>query len=259
VPRAVTLSANAKLNLGLFIKGRRADGYHELETVFYPIPLADELTLMETTGSHPTLVVLGINLPGNPDQNLCIRVWHAIGTIVPKLPPVHIQLVKHIPAGAGLGGGSSDAAHTLTGLNALFELGLTNTQLHQLAVQLGADVPFFLENKPMLATGIGEVLEPINIDLSGYRLEWILPAIHSETALAYKGLDLTQCDPARSLRTHISQPISAWHNGVSNDFEAGVFARYAELAEIKQSLYDRGAVYASMSGSGSALYGIFPA
>lgn len=255
--RSITIQPNAKINLGLFIKGRRPDGYHELETVFYPLLLADELTLTESPATAPSIEVLGIDLPGDPNQNLCIRAWHAIGTIVQELPAVHIHLQKQIPAGAGLGGGSSDAARTLVGLNELFELGLSKEQLHQLAVPLGADVSFFLENRPMLATGIGEVLEPIEIDLNGYRLEWVLSDIHSDTALAYKGLDLTKCDPARSLKARISQPIETWRDTVSNDFETGVFARYPDLAAIKQSLYDRGAVYASMSGSGSALYGIF--
>jgi len=257
----LTLHPNAKINLGLFIRGRRDDGYHELQTVFVPVhDLHDVLTLTATHKvQEPTLTVTGITLTGNVNDNLCMRAWYLLKLRVPELPAVAMQLEKRIPAGAGLGGGSSDAAHVLLGLNELFALGITRAELRQLGLQLGADVPFFIENQPMLATGIGDVLAPIEIPaLQGKRIELVTLNIHSDTAEAYRGLNYDSITRTGDLAELLRAPITEWRNGVHNDFETSVFARFPILAEMKQLLYDRGALYAAMSGSGSALFGIFP-
>lgn len=256
---ALTLTPNAKVNLGLHITGRRADGYHLLETAFWPVhELHDVLTLTPLAAAEPVLELVGAELHGDPADNLVLRAWRALRGVVPTLPAVHIRLEKRIPAGAGLGGGSSDAAHTLVGLNRLFSLGCSSEQLRALALSLGADVPFFIENQPMLATGVGEVLSPLALDLSAYRVELVTPPVHSDTREAYRHLRSEHWSGAKGLAQLLLQPVAQWRDTVRNDFEPSVFARYPELAALKQQLYDRGAVYAAMSGSGSALYGIFP-
>jgi len=257
----LTLHPNAKVNLGLHITGRRADGYHLLETAFWPVhAMADTLTLTElNTAAAPELSLDGLPLTGAAADNLVLRAWHAMQAAEPSLPAVHIALEKRIPAGAGLGGGSSDAAHTLVGLNRLFDLGLSTDTLMRLALPLGADVPFFIVNQPMLATGVGEVLTPLALDLSAYRIELVTPVIHSDTAAAYRHLQREHWSGAVDLGARLGKPVSEWRASVRNDFEPSVFARFPELAALKASLYARGAVYASMSGSGSALYGLFRA
>lgn len=257
MPESLHLRPHAKINIGLFITGKRADGYHNLQTLFYPAPLHDALVLTPIVGDTPTLDVGGIALAGDVQQNLCLRAWQALRQLVPTLPAVHIKLDKHIPAGAGLGGGSSDAAFTLRGLVQLFDLVISKPVLHQLAVQLGADVPFFLYDEPMLATGIGDVLTPFALDLS-YRIQLVTPNVVSNTVEAYRGLDISQCTTNKDLAQLLQLPIAQWRDAVVNDFEPSVFARYPMLAVLKQELYAQGAVYASMSGSGSALYGLFP-
>ncbi len=252
------LFPNAKINLGLLIKGKRADGYHELQTVFIPAPLQDELIILENNSLQtPGISIEGIDLPGIPEENLCYKAWKLIKNIEPTLPAVQFHLIKNIPAGAGLGGGSADAAFTLKGLVQLFELKISKTTLHQLAIQLGADVPFFLENKPMLASGIGEILEPIEISIPG-EIKIITPPIFSDTKQAYRELNYDKTHPTLDLKSVLQQDISEWRNILPNDFEPSVFKRYPELAIIKSELYDQGALYASLSGSGSAVYGIFP-
>ena len=259
--QTLTIYANAKVNLGLFIRGRRPDGYHELQTVFVPVlDLYDVLTLTQTpTVAEPTLAVTGITLAGNVNDNLCMRAWHLLKQRVPELPAVTMQLEKRIPAGAGLGGGSSDAAHVLLGLNALFGLGIAEAELRQLGQRLGADVPFFIENTTQLASGTGEILTPITIpELQDKRIELVTPGIHSDTAEAYRGLNYDSITRTGDLAELLKAPIAEWRYTIHNDFEPTVFARYPVLAELKQELYDRGALYAAMSGSGSALFGIFP-
>ncbi len=246
----------AKINLGLFIKGKRPDGYHLLETLMYPLPqLCDTLQLTESAGEL-SLEMEGIEIEGDIQTNLCIKAYRLLQKRFPDLSPVHIFLKKNIPAGAGLGGGSSDAAATLKGVNSLFNLGLSIAELAEMAAQLGADVPFFLYEKPMLATGIGTDLHEFDIDLP-YRIELITPPIHSSTVAAYKALDYTKCDASRDLGEILSLPVDTWQKYLENDLEVPVFSLYPELAKIKAELYEKGAVYAAMSGSGSAVFGLF--
>tara|TARA_B110000467_G_C18299284_1_gene470174 strand:- start:182 stop:934 length:753 start_codon:yes stop_codon:yes gene_type:complete len=234
--------------VGLHIVSKRADGYHELETIFYPIDWCDVLEIVPSDEQQFTSS--GLAIPGK--GNLCLDAYHLLKADF-DISAVHIHLHKVIPIGAGLGGGSSDAAFTLKGLNELFDLKLSNEQLRAYAVQLGADCPFFVENKPMLATGIGEVLSPIELDLSNYHLAIVKPDIHVSTAEAYSSVVPNQ--PTHSLADLIRQPIADWQ--VQNDFEKSVFAQYPEVEKLKQSLYEKGAVYAAMSGSGSAVFGLF--
>ncbi|MDX1908024.1 MAG: 4-(cytidine 5'-diphospho)-2-C-methyl-D-erythritol kinase [Bacteroidia bacterium] len=254
---SLTLHPNAKINLGLLIKGKRPDGYHLLETVLYPLPqLRDEMTLSLSDTPGCELVVSGADLGGDPADNLCVRAWRLLRDRFPDMPGIRIELHKSIPAGAGLGGGSSDAAFTLTGLNTLLRLGLPDSELAALGSRLGADVPFFVYNRPLLATGIGTEFEEIALPPLGH-IELITPPIHSATAAAYRALDYRTCDPARDLRTILAHPVTAWSDHLVNDLERPVFSLYPQLAEIKADLYARGAVYAAMSGSGSAVFGVF--
>lgn len=248
---------NPKINLGLFIKGKRADGYHLLETVMYPLaqPL-DKLSLEESRGGLE-LEMGGIPIEGDLESNLCIKAYRQLKKLYPDLPAVRICLEKNIPAGAGLGGGSSDAAHTLLLLNSLFSLSLSPHQLAEIAKPLGADVPFFVYNKPMLATGIGTELEEIEIEMP-YRIELVTPPIHVSTIAAYKALDYTMFDTQRDLKEILSLPIDTWEKYLENDLEVPVFHMFPALKQIKADLYAQGAVYAAMSGSGSAIFGLFP-
>lgn len=259
MPTTITLQPNAKVNLGLHITGKRADGYHLLQTALVPVPrLHDTLTITAAPElTTPELEVVGASLSGDPMDNLVMRAWRLLKEWSPTLPAVRVLLDKHIPTGAGLGGGSSDAAAMLRGLVELFELNISNDQLASLAVSLGADVPFFLVNEPRYATGIGEVLSLLEVDLRGYRIEIITPAIHSDTREAYRNLKPEHWSGDRQLDALLKQPVATWRDTVRNDFEPSVFNCYPVLAELKESLYQRGAMYASMSGSGSAVYGLF--
>jgi len=250
---------NAKVNLGLNIKGKRADGYHILETIFLPAPLKDRLYIEENSSLiSPEIVMKGIAIPGNGNDNLCVRAWKLLKQHTPALPAVHIVLEKNIPAGSGLGGGSSDAAFTLKALIEMFSIKISAKQLREISLQLGADVPFFLENKPVIAKGIGEILEPLDLELPGEIRIQTFP-FFSDTRMAYAELDYEACHPNMDLSLCIESPCETWRNCIFNDFEPSVFRRFPELKYHKQMLYDAGAVYASMSGSGSALYGLFPA
>lgn len=247
--------ANAKINIGLNIVGKRADGYHLLESVFYPFPLYD---IMEITSSE-SAVETTLSITGLPllveDNNLCLRSYHLLSERF-SLPPVHIHLHKQIPFGAGLGGGSSDAAVVLKMLNEKFNIGLSTLELEQEAAKLGADCPFFIRNEPLYAEGIGTDLLPISLDLSDKFLIIIKPDVHVSTAEAYQHV---VPHPAKEdLREVLHLPVQDWKFYVKNDFEDGVFERYPIIREIKLALYATGATYASMSGSGSAVYGIFP-
>ncbi len=252
-----TAYPNCKINLGLLIKGKRTDGYHLLETVMYPVfDLKDKLEIRESKGDG-AFTVSGIELKGDTSDNLCLKAFGILRGMFPDLPPVEIHLEKNIPAGAGLGGGSSDAAFTLLGLNSLFGLGLSDAELAKAGEKLGADVPFFIYNTPLLATGIGTDFEPLEINLSGYSIRIVMPPIHSSTIAAYKALDYRMFNPERSLRKLLAHPVSEWKQMLENDLEVPVFKLYPELIQIKQALYDEGAVYAAMSGSGSAVFGVF--
>jgi 4-diphosphocytidyl-2-C-methyl-D-erythritol kinase len=248
---------NAKINLGLLIKGKRPDGYHLLETLYFPyFDLQDELEIERLPGNQCHLQVKGIELDGDPTDNLCVKAYRLLQARYPALGGVRISLEKKIPAGAGLGGGSSDAAQTLLGLRELFDLGAGIDELAEIGGTLGADVPFFLYNRPLLARGIGTEFEELALEFP-FRIELITPPIHSSTIGAYKALDYRQFDPDRDLKEILLGDVEHWRDRLDNDLEVPVFKMYPELAQIKQDFYDRGAVYAAMSGSGSAVYGLF--
>jgi len=279
---------NAKINLGLHIVSRRQDGYHNLETVFYPIGLKEALEIVPTipygssasgrpgmsytspaphTGNLPAtsdtapaparpyrFFQTGNVIQGSEEDNLVIKALKLM-TAGHDIPDIDIHLLKKIPSGAGLGGGSSDAAFMLRLLNDNFSLGYSDRELAHLGAQLGADCPFFIHNKPAFATGIGDVLEPLDIDLSNLFFVLVKPEITVSTREAYAMI--TPHKPEVSLKEIVKKPLSEWKEQMKNDFETPVFKKYPEICTIKQQLYDLGAVYASMSGSGSSVYGFF--
>jgi 4-diphosphocytidyl-2-C-methyl-D-erythritol kinase len=249
----VVLFSNCKINLGLHIVDKRNDGFHNLETCFYPIALYDVIEIIQA----PTFkfTTTGITIYSEPENNLCVKAYHILKEKYPNLPAVHIHLHKNIPTGAGIGGGSANAAFVLKGLQQKFNLPITNAELEQYAAILGSDCPFFIQNKTCLATGRGEVLEPFEIDLSNYAILLIFPQVHVSTKDAFALI--TPKQPAQHIADLLVQPIHTWKNNIVNDFEASVFAKHPMLAIIKEKLYQIGALYASMSGSGSTLYGIF--
>lgn len=271
---------NAKINLGLHVVSRRTDGYHNLETIFYPIGLKDALEIIPaleagTEGFTETPVCgsrestatdgspsprkyrffqTGIPVNGASEDNLVIKALHLI-TTEKKLPEIDIHLLKKIPSGAGLGGGSSDAAFMLSLLNDCFDLGYTREELMLRATRLGADCPFFILNRPAFATGIGDKLESIEIDLSRYTFLLVKPDIMVSTKEAYAMI--TPRKPELSLKEIIRKPPETWRELLKNDFEPPVFKKFPEICRIRQQLYEMGALYASMSGSGSAVFGLF--
>lgn len=242
-----------KINLGLHVIRKRPDGYHDLETCFYPVPWQDILEIIpEETLSFTSS---GAPIPGATEDNLCLRAYHLLKADF-DLPPVSIHLHKVLPMGAGLGGGSSDGAHTLRTLNALFSLNLSPDTLAAYAARLGSDCAFFIHEAPRMGTGRGEILAPVSVSLKDKYLLIVRPDIHVSTAEAYAGV--TPKVPAQDLRTILeNEPPEAWRDRVYNDFEASVFSRYPAIAEVKEALYAAGALYASMSGSGAAVFGIF--
>ena len=255
---------NCKINLGLSIIRKRTDGYHDLETVFYPIQIKDALEIIETKNSQQSgdtdrdnaqCSISGLTIDGDIENNLCVKAYHLLKKDFPDLPAVQIHLHKVIPMGAGLGGGSADGAFTLKLLNRKFELGLTEEVLIKYALQLGSDCPFFIKNTPSFATGRGEKLEPVNVDLSGHRLIIVHPGIYVNTGLAFSNIKNYQ--RSGSVKEIVQQPVSSWKQELTNDFEEPVFSKHPEIKKVKDDLYDNGAVYASMTGSGSAVYGIF--
>lgn len=250
---------NAKINLGLNIVEKRPDGYHNLETIFYPINLQDalEVTRRENNDKEYTLHISGSSLEGEPEDNLVVKAYKLLKKDYPGLLPVDIHMYKHIPAGAGLGGGSSDAACMIKLLNDKFSLGLSTERMEEYAVKLGADCSFFIRNKPVFATGIGNLFEPVELSLKGYHIILIKPDIFVSTRDAFA--EIKPVRPAVSLKEIVKQPMEAWKNSMKNDFEDSVFKKFPEIAAIKDELYDLGAVYAAMSGSGSSVYGIFKA
>ncbi len=245
---------NAKINLGLRVVSRRPDGYHNLETVFYPIGLQDALEILPATGGETTLSLSGIVIDGNACDNLVMRAWQRLSERF-ALPPVEIMLHKVIPFGAGLGGGSSDAAILLAMVRDQFNLPLSDEELDAIAVSLGADCPFFLHNKPLLAKGIGTEFESVSVSLRGYYLVLVKPQVAVPTAVAYSLV--TPAEPEEPVGVTIARPVSEWRGRLVNDFETSVFARFPEVGAIKEKLYTQGAVYASMSGSGSSVFGLF--
>lgn len=251
---------NSKINLGLNILRKRNDGYHDLETVFYPVPLHDALEIIalgpnEKTSSFP-FSQSGAEIKGRQTANLCVLAYKLLKKDFPGLPKIKMHLHKVIPSGAGLGGGSADAAFTLVLLNNMFKLGIAEEKLRQYARELGSDCPFFIINKPCFAQGRGELLESIQLDLSGYEFIIINPGIHIDTGMAFA--NITPSIPAKQVKEIIQLPVGQWKKELKNDFEIPVFQQFPEIAAIKETLYKAGAVYASMSGSGSTVFGIFP-
>jgi 4-diphosphocytidyl-2-C-methyl-D-erythritol kinase len=242
-----------KINLGLHIVDKRPDGYHNLVTCFYPVPWHDVLEVIQA--SDFSFSGSGLPVPGKPEDNLCIRAYQLLKKDF-DLAPVQMHLHKIIPMGAGLGGGSADAAWTLRTLSQLFALQLTPEQLRYYAAQLGSDCVFFTQDKPMLGTGRGEELQNIALSLKGKFIVLVKPDVHVSTAEAYGGV--TPRQPERDLKEVLEKsPVESWKEQVSNDFEESVFRRYPVIGEIKRILYENGAQYASMSGSGSAVFGLF--
>ncbi len=246
---------NAKINLGLHVVEKRTDGYHNIETVFYPVKsLSDILEVLPSKANTTTLTNTGLLIDAPAESNLCVKAWNLLRKDF-NIPPVEIYLHKQIPFGAGLGGGSADAACCLMLLNNLFKLNLSSNKLKEYALQLGSDCAFFIENKPMLAAGRGEILESIPLSLAGKYIAIVHPPIHVSTAQAYAGI--TPKQPSYSLAQLPLLPINQWKQQLKNDFEESIFKRHPEIAKIKEMLYKKGAIYASMSGSGSSVFGIF--
>ncbi|WP_375416431.1 4-(cytidine 5'-diphospho)-2-C-methyl-D-erythritol kinase [uncultured Hymenobacter sp.] len=248
---------NAKLNLGLYVTARRPDGFHNLESVFVPLPWTDALEILPTPPgqTEAPLTLTGRPIPGAPETNLCLRAYALLRTDF-NLPPVQMHLHKVVPIGAGLGGGSSDAAFALSALNKLFALNLPSDKLLAYARRLGADCAFFLENRPVLALEKGDVFEPIALNLAGTAAVVIYPNLHISTAEAYAAI--TPRPPRHALRAALARPIETWRQTVTNDFEEALTPHHPVLAEVKSALYAAGAAYASLSGSGSAVYGLWP-
>ena len=247
---------NAKINLGLNITEKRPDGYHNLETVFYPIPLEDALEVCprkEGEGKY-SLTQSGMAIEGDADRNLVVRAYKLLDEAY-GLPPTDIYLYKRIPSGAGLGGGSADAAFMLKLLNEAHSLRLTDEQLEEYAARLGADCAFFIRNRPTYAEGIGNIFSPIELSLTGWQLLLVKPDIFVSTRDAFARI--RPHHPQRNLKEIISQPVESWKGCMVNDFEESVFPQFPIIGDIKTELYRLGAVYASMSGSGSSVYGLF--
>ena len=249
---------NAKINTGLSVTEKRADGYHNIESVFYPIPsLKDALEVLPAAADGEVNIRFsGKEIAGDTESNLVLKAYHLLKEAYPdKVGSVHIHLLKSIPMGAGLGGGSADGAFMLRLLNKFFELNLSDDVLVKFALQLGSDCPFFIYNTPQYAKGRGEILEALPLDLSDYTIQIICPKVHVSTATAFSAIKPHAA--ASDLRNLAELPITEWKHKVFNDFETSVFAAHPVLAALKKQLYDEGAHYASMSGTGSAVYGIF--
>jgi 4-diphosphocytidyl-2-C-methyl-D-erythritol kinase len=241
-----------KINLGLYVISKRADGYHNLETVFYPIPWTDILEIIPS----PSLSFQssGNLIPGREEDNLCLKAYHLLKRDF-NIGPVQMHLHKIIPTGAGLGGGSSDAAHALRLLNEIFDLKLTIAQLTHYAAQLGSDCSFFIHDEPLLGSSRGEVLEKVSVNLKGKFLVLVNPQIHVSTAVAYSGVKPKL--PTRPIKDVIQLPLKEWKTVLKNDFEESVFKDHPAIQKLKEEMYSLGASYASMSGSGSTVFGIF--
>lgn len=248
---------SAKINLGLNILDKRTDGFHNLETIFYPIDLCDVLEIVISPGATADFefTQTGIPLDCSPDKNLCFKAFQLIKASFPEIKPVKVHLHKTIPTGAGMGGGSSDGAFMLQSLKTLFQLSISDNLLAKMALELGSDCPFFLVRQPSLAVGRGEMLSPITVQFKGLHILIVNPGIQISTRWAFK--ELAQDRKPNDLTQLAEIPINEWKKWVKNDFEKPVFYHYPEISSIKNILYEHGAVFASMSGSGSTVYGIF--
>lgn len=245
---------NCKINLGLWVTRRRSDGYHNIQTVMLPVPWCDILEIVPANGSETVLTVTGTHIESPLEKNLCYRAWRLMADNY-AIPAVSIHLHKVIPTGAGLGGGSSDASFTLRMLNSMFQQNLDDETLRSLAVQLGMDCPFFIENIPALSTGRGEFLKPVSLNLDGLHLVIVKPPLHVSTAAAFSGIKPVHRED--SIDEFTSLPVQDWKKVLHNDFENTVFDLYPDILEIKNLLYRHGAVYSALSGSGSAAFGLF--
>lgn len=243
---------NAKINLGLSVLNKREDGYHNLESIFLPVPLFDSLEFIE---ANELKFESSIEID-DEKSNSILKAYHLIKEIK-DIPPVSIYVHKNIPIGAGLGGGSSNGAFMLTGLNQFFNLNLSVEKLEKLALKIGSDCPFFIQNKPKLVHGVGEILTDIAISLSGYYIVLINPMIHVSTQPAFSNFSIKKTPNPDLKKAMVSTPISDWKNVVFNDFEPSIFSQFPEIEEIKNQCYEQGALYASMTGTGSTVFGVF--
>ena len=260
---------NCKINLGLNIIRKRNDGYHDLETVFYPVPLTDALELIKiqdasfknselTSNLQPATCNFsssGLTINGSETDNLCVKAYQLLKQDFPDLPSIKMHLHKVIPMGAGLGGGSADGAFALQLLNTKFQLELSTEQLIAYALQLGSDCPFFIVNRPCFATSRGEIMQPINLDLSAYQLVLVNPKIHIGTGWAFS--NISPKEPATSIQEIIQQPVATWKDALKNDFQQPAIKQYPAIGEAINQLYQEGAVYSAMTGSGSTVFGLF--
>ncbi len=246
------LFPSAKINLGLWVTGKRSDGFHNIESIFYPVPLCDVVEFREA--SKFRLTVYGKHVPGKLSENLLSKTWKLLYRRY-NIPPVEISLLKNISAGSGLGGGSADAIFFMKGLNDFFQLDMTDEKLTGYAAQLGSDCPFFVRNTPAFVTGRGEILQPCDLNLSTLFLVLVIPGIHLSTEILFSKVVSKKTEI--SVREIVRQPIKQWQQLLTNDFEKIVFRKYPVLAKIKAGLINRGALYASMTGTGSAMYGLF--
>lgn len=242
-----------KINLGLHVVRKRNDGFHDIETCFYPLPFTDILEIIP--GDSFAFTTSGMDIPGDQNDNLCVRAYRMLRDEGYLHSNALIHLHKIIPSGAGLGGGSSDAAHTLRLLNTTFDLNLSIPQLENFAARLGSDCAFFVHNTPMMGSGRGEVLTPVDVPLNGKFLVLLNPGIHVSTAVAFAGVSPNASRV--SIASLVQEPVTAWRTLLVNDFEQTVFAGYPAIREIKEKLYAAGAIYAAMTGTGSSVYGIF--
>ena len=243
---------NAKINLGLNILSKREDGYHNISSCFYPVPWCDILEIIPST--HLKFTYSGIDIPGDTSNNLCIEAYHLL-TRDFDIPNVHIHLHKIIPIGAGLGGGSSDCAFTLKMLNEMFQLNLPDEKLENYASKLGSDCPFFIRNRATLVSGTGNQFEQTKLNLVGNSIVLVYPKIHISTQQAYAGI--VPNIPQHTISEIINLPISKWKSQLNNDFEISLSQTYPEIINMKELIYSHGAIYVSMTGSGSAVFGIF--
>lgn len=252
---------NCKINLGLNIIRKRNDGYHDLETVFYPVPLTDalevvrELSTVDGQRSTVNFTSTGLTINGTENDNLCVKAYQLLKQDFPDLPSIKMHLHKVIPMGAGLGGGSADGAFALQLLNNKFQLQLTTEQLITYALQLGSDCPFFIINKPCFATSRGEIMQPIDLDLSAYKIVLVNPQIHIGTGWAFS--NIAPQVPATSIQEIIQQPVITWKDVLVNDFQTPAIQQYPAIGEAIHQLYQQGAVYSAMTGSGSTVFGLF--
>lgn len=250
----MVIKPNCKINLGLNVIRKRDDGFHDIESVFYPAGLCDTIEINPSPDLEFRFSNSGLGIPGNPDSNLCVKAWKLMNSLY-QVPPVSIHLEKIIPTGSGLGGGSSDGAFTIKALNEMFRLGLDTGQLKDLASRLGSDCAFFIENVPAVAKGKGEILEKVSVSIGGLTLVIIVPPVHMGTSEAYSFIR-----PARhehSPQEIISLPIERWRDLMINDFEVYVCTKYPAISRIRETLYGYDAIFSSMSGSGSAVFGLF--